>query len=581
MSRQQQYLLTCAALIGAVLLTFWPAINADFLEWDDDHNVYNNLHLRELSSENLQWMFFDVGRDTRYKALSWLGWTLIHQSFGLHAPAFHAANVLLHAINACLVLALCLRFLAVCRSVLGKTDEPPGTDLAIAGLATMFWALHPLRVEPVAWVTGFPYHVSLLFLLGSLLVYLGLDFAKPVFRQRRYWIMLGLYAAAMMSYPMPIGGVAIFAALNVFPLGRVSVSKLSDLLGQRNRRTLLELAPLVAISIAMLGVAIYGAHVRLGIFTKPPTLEELPLANRMMQAAYIWCYYLWKPLIPFHLSPVYQTFAGFKPTDIKFLLSAIALVGTTAWVFRRRSSEPGWTAFWLAHIGVLVPVLGVNVFGHVASDRYSIIHGLVLSLAMAYWLSHGLKQRNLRAAITVIGLTTVLFATLSWRQCHVWKNNRVFFTRQTENLPDGGARAAAFFRLGNEHFRANEFAAAISDFEASHQSFPGIRIPEMPFRHAESLFALGRYSEAEAQYLVALNLRQDAAEIWYGLGQSLLAQGRIDEVLPLFEESIRRFPDIAEFHDDLAKIHAHRGRQEKAAIHTEAARVIRFPRSEQ
>jgi len=571
-ARYRSILLACAAIVAGVWLVFGRCVEAEFLQWDDDHNIYNNPHLRELNGENLRWMFLDVGRDTRYKALSWLGWALIAQVFGMKPAAFHAANVILHAVNACLCFALLLRFCGLLRSATDSGQSTERREIVCAALGALVWALHPLRVEPVAWVTGFPYHLSLLFLLVALIAYLGLDFTRPVYRQGGYWAMLGSYTAAMMSYPMPIGGVALFVGLNLFPLSRIRLRWLTD---PGNRRVALELSPLLAISALMLGIAVYGAHVRVGIFADPPDLSEFPLTHRVAQAAYVWCYYLWKPLLPFGLSPVYLTLSDIRPEAPVFLLSLVALGGLSLTVFRRRHDQPALVAFWLAHLGVLAPVLGVNVLHHVAADRYSIIHGILLSMALAWGLSRIVPEERFNRARLVVAAVVLCLGLLSWRQARIWRDNLSFFAYQAETLPDSGPRAVALFRLGNEYFRRGNLAEAVKYFEAADRAFPGIRLPEKPFRHGEALFALGRFREAEAQYRAALELRQDAPEIWYGLGQSLLAQGRLEEVVPLFERASDLHPNIPEFHDDLARIHEHRGEKEKAAFHREAARRIR------
>ena len=572
MSYPRQLVLSFTLLVIAVAVVYSPVRGGEFLEWDDDHNVYNNEHLRELNGENLRWMFFDVGKDTRYKALGWMGWAVIYKWFGLNAGAFHVANVLVHAVNVCLVFLLILRFLAIAvprteTSLLG----PINSDVAIATLAAALWALHPLRVEPVAWVTGFPYHLAMMFLLGALWFYLGIPHDRPAYRQHGYWLMLGCYLAAIMSYPMPIGGVAIFFALNVFPFSRVDLRSWQTLFGRETWRVVLELMPLVLISIAMLAVAIYGAHVRVGIHTKPPDLDTFPLLARGMQAAYVWCYYLWKPLLPFGLSPVYQTFAEFNPLDAKFLLSAVALVGVTWFVWQKRTSWPALAAFWIAHLGVLVPVLGINIQGHVASDRYSIIHGLLLSLALGHVLASLSRRGNTDRLLALASAAVVFCGSLSWQQCHVWLNNRTFFQRQLDTLPDGGAKAAAHFRMGNELRRVNDFPGAAKHYELAKKVYAGIRIPELPFQHGEVLYALGRFHEAIPQYEAALNLRTDAPEVWYGLAQSWLALGQLDPAAQVCEQALRLHPSVAEFHQDLAKIRQTQGRMEEAKAHAEAA----------
>ena len=174
MSRQQQYILTCAALLGAVLIAFSPALDATFLDWDDDHNIYENPHIRGLNEANLKWMFTDLGGDIRYKPLGYLAWALLYSGFGLDAPAFHTANILLHGLNACLLLLVLTRFLRVLTAGI-RVAPDPSPALLPAVVAAAFWALHPLRVEPVAWACVLPYHLSISFLLLSLHRYLQVN----------------------------------------------------------------------------------------------------------------------------------------------------------------------------------------------------------------------------------------------------------------------------------------------------------------------------------------------------------------------------------------------------------------------
>ena len=548
MSGSRKNILLFALLSVLVVTAFSPTLNAGFLEWDDDHNVYNNPHLQTLSTENLKWMFFDVGRDTRYKALSWLGWAMIHKSFGLHAPAFHAANVILHALNACLVFLLLLRFARTA----GLTEDAHLTKVALVGAA--IWAVHPFRVEPVAWITGFPYQLSLFFLLGAYLSYLRLDFQANVFRQRNYWLALFCYFAAMLSYPMPIGGVAILIGLNIFPLKRISLTGWRETFSRSTGRVALELAPLAIISAAMLAVAVYGAHVRLGIFEKPPTLEEYPFFHRALQACYVWCYYLWKPFVPFGLSPVYTTFAPINPVSFKLFASVAAFIGISWYVFINRVRRPEWSGFWLAHLGVLVPVLGINVIGHSQADRYSIIHGILLSMAFV-WLAANRRTKDNEIQIQIVGaVVAVFFAALTWNQSAIWENNTTFFTHQVETLPNGGSKAIAQFRLGNVDYRGGDMAAAETKYRRAREIFPPLPLPELPFRHAEVLFLQRRFQEAAEQYNLAVQLKPNAYETWYGLSQSLIALGQLDAAERVCHEALTLHPDTLEFHEDLARI---------------------------
>lgn len=528
-------------LCGLVATVFHPTLDAEFLEWDDDHNVYLNERLSPLNGENLHWMFFDVGRDTRYKALSWVVWSLLRAGFGLHAPAFHVANVVLHALNVCLLLFLLLRLL----DVAGVME--PSRRLLPAALAAAFWAVHPLRVEPVAWVTGLPYHLSLFFLLLALLCYLQLDFTRSVWRQPHYWATLGLQLLAMLSYPMPAGAIAIFVGLNIFPLRRVTMDGWQSLRNRGNLRIAGELLPVLAISALLMGASLYGAHIRQGIHGPPPTLEQFPLAQRAAQAGYVWFYHLWKPLLPIHLSPVYQTFVRIDPAAPRFLLSGIAVVGLSLLAWRWRTRRPALTALWIAHLGVLVPVLGINVLGHVPADRYTIIHGIILSGALALVLSRPLSEQNRTAAQTLIVAALLVFTVQSHRLCHPWRDNITFFTRQLETLPPGGAQAQAHLRLGGAYARRGDHQSAVNQYRAAKEAFPAIAVANLPYLHAESLYALGRFAEAAGQYRAAAKLRPDAHEIWYGLSLSLIQIGAFEEAAAVCREAVQRHPEIPEF----------------------------------
>ncbi len=549
MSATRQNIILCALLAALVMLAFSRTIDAEFLEWDDDHNVYQNPHLRELSAENLKWMFFDVGRDTRYKALAWLGWALIHEGFGLHAPAYHAANVIAHAINACLIFLLLLGFVRIAGFAEDRFSR------LIAALGAALWAIHPLRVEAVAWVTGFPYQLSLMFLLLAFLSYFRINFETRPWKQRGYWLTLLFYFAAMLCYPMPIGGVAILIGLNVFPLQRIRLDCWRDLCHPSTLRTLTELMPLVLISVATLAVAVYGAHGRIGIHERPPTLDEYPVIPRMLQATFVWCYYLWKPFLPFGLSPVYSTFSPLDPTAIKFWLSVAAFAGISWLTWSRRTALPAWPAFWLAHLGVLLPVLGVNVLGHSQGDRYCIIHGLLLSMAFVWCALKWRNKEHESQTLAVTAVVTTLFAVLTWHQSAIWKNNTTFFTHQLETLPQrGGATAIALFRLGNVAFRDGEIATADQRYTEARAAHPPLPLPELPFRHGEVLYLQGRMQQAAIQYSMATRLKPDAREPWYGLSQSLIALGELNAAEKVCRDALKLHPNAPEFLDDLAQI---------------------------
>ena len=270
------------ALVAVVFAVFFRTLESGFLRWDDDINVFENARVQGLTAENLRWMFTDFEQAIRYKPLSWLAWALVHEAFGLNPFGYHLANVLLHCTNAVLLFFLLRRLLRLAGSPAGRdsvephlerrdarsahassigkwgsTESHPTSALAdaCAAIGTLLWAVHPLRVEPVAWVTGLPYHLALCFALVATVFYLRSHAAEaePSARHRDYWLAVVAFALAVLSYPIVLGYVAVLVALDFFPLRRFGGASQAGL-----RRVLLDKLPFLALSLLLVAGTVYG-----------------------------------------------------------------------------------------------------------------------------------------------------------------------------------------------------------------------------------------------------------------------------------------------------------------------------------
>ncbi|MBI5801749.1 MAG: hypothetical protein HZA92_13635, partial [Verrucomicrobia bacterium] len=403
------------ALIAVVFGVFFRTLESGFLRWDDDINVFENPRVQGLTAENLRWMFTDFEQAIRYKPLSWLAWALVHEVFGLNPFGYHLASVLLHCANAVLLFFLLRRLLQLTASPVGRDSVEPHLERseasaasisagdrnrdarsarassvgkwgsteshptgamadACAALGALLWAVHPLRVEPVAWVTGLPYGLSLLFLLVATLFYLRVH--SPSAGKWDYWLSVAAFALAVLSYPIVLGFVAVLVALDFFPLRRFGAAG-------HARRILVEKVPFLALSLLLVAGTIYGRFHVTGSWDKPVTLENFPAFARAMQAFYLWAYYAWKPLLPLDLCPVYPVLMESRFNEAPFLLSALCVLAVSAVLFAKRRVWPAAAALWLAHLGLLVPMLGLTERPHYPHDRYGIINGILWSMALA------------------------------------------------------------------------------------------------------------------------------------------------------------------------------------------------------
>ncbi len=332
----------------AVLAAFWPTLHADFVAWDDDANFLNNPHFRGLSWQNLRWMFTTLHM-SNYQPLSWLVSGLGYSIWGMKPFGYHATSLAFHVLNAVLFYFVAARLLRVAAP--GR-DDATALPLA-AAFAALFFALHPLRVESVAWLSGQHDLQAAAFYLLAILCYLkGCSDAA----RRRRWLVgcTALFAAAMLS---KVNGITLPIALLIldyYPLRRLS-GGMRQWLQPQQRRVWLEKLPL-------LGVALAAGIISLVARDQTTVLQPLSLGFRIQQAFYGLAFYFGKTMAPVQLMPIYPV-----PVDLRLPPTAVAastglVLGLTAVLLNQRRQWPGGLAAWTYYVVTLLPVLGLISF---------------------------------------------------------------------------------------------------------------------------------------------------------------------------------------------------------------------------
>ncbi|MGB0579637.1 MAG: tetratricopeptide repeat protein [Limisphaerales bacterium] len=579
-------------MFALVIGVYWPTLAADFLHWDDDINVFDNPNVQGLTMANLKWMFSDFEQAIRYKAFAWLGWALVHELFGLNPFGYHLANIFLHTINTWLVFFLCLRLIP---------DDDAKKATTAAAVAALLFALHPLRVEPVAWVTGLPYHIALMFVLGSLIFYLKTDPNRSGFQQRNYWLSVAMYLLAVMTYPTVLGFCAALIALDFFPLKRFEKT-------WWNRQIWKEKLPFVALAGLLIAGTVYGRFFSAGTWFEAADTAEFTLAERAMQSFYVWAYYVWKPLWPTGLCPVYPTLLQFSPADPIFVVSAIGVLGLSVFLWRKRERWPWALALWVAHLGLLVPMLGLTERPHYPHDRYSIMNGVLWS-----FLFFGLWLKLRKPQVIAIGLVVVAVgAFLSNRQARIWKNDITFFTYLSKHSGTPRLVASAHMKLGNAYGDNGEDMFALEHYELAWKAAPQYPYFHLPYNHGTALLRLGRSSaaaemferalridemhlgtlnnlgicrqqlrqhdEAIALFRSAVNLSPDNPDSLYNLGAALMETDNRQEALPILLRSLRSNPLSPATHRKLIDLYTLEGKPQLAEQHAQAVLQIEAAR---
>jgi hypothetical protein len=273
----------------ATFVAFLPALRNGFVAWDDDKNFLANPHYRGLGWIQLRWMWttFHLGH---YVPLSWMTLGLDYVLWGMNPLGYHLTNIVLHVANAVLVYVLARRILQLSGAAPSEDRER-----SLAAFAALVFALHPLRVESVAWVTERRDVLSGFFYLSTVLLYLRAA-TQPARFVRWYVLALLSFVCALLSKATSVTVPVVLLILTVYPLHRISASMVRSPRSALRSRAVLDLIPFALLSAATAVLSIVALHA--------PTQLDTPA--KVAVSAYSIVFYLWKTVVPAGLSPIYE-----------------------------------------------------------------------------------------------------------------------------------------------------------------------------------------------------------------------------------------------------------------------------------
>lgn len=560
-------------IVGAVLIAFHSALRGEFLGWDDDFMFVNEVAWRGLGWRNLGWMFstFHMGH---YQPLAWLSAALNHAVGGMEPFGYHLVNVLLHAATA-------VAFYFLARGLLRRAAPAGGSFDGAALFAALFFAIHPLRVESVAWLTERRDVLSGVFFVATLLAYLRgvepqrAEVVRPGWHVAAFGLMLLSLLAKAWGMALPL----LMLLIDVYPLRR---GRLPRLVGQK--------IPFLVLSIAAAVVAGRAqAATGLGMLS----FERHPLSHRLVQALYGVAYYPLRTLLPRDLGPIYEIPIPMRPADPVFLFGGAVAVALclAAWLLRRRF--PAFTAAWVWYLLTVAPVLGLTQSGwQLVADRYSYLSCMGFAMAVAGGAAMAIarlpvSQHRLAAVPGMVVLA--LFAGQTHRYCYAWRSSRALWERALAVAPNSWH---AHLNLGTELFRAGDLAAAQEAVVGNPTSVSARENYSAALDHFEKAVAgnplsgrawhnygaaldrLGRPAEAEAAWVKALPLNPERGRTLCELGKICAQQKRFDEAIRMFDEAVRTSTHrefVARGHGGLGTVYRALGRIDEAIAELEIA----------
>lgn len=537
-------------LFALTLAVFHPAFQGELLRWDDDVNISANPHIRGLGWEQIKWSVTDTKYYWRYQPLAWLTWNALYEFAGFKPFAYHAIVILLHAANAGLVFLLIESLLRATRG-----DRCPARLLAF--LAAAVWAFHPMRAEPVAWAVELVYVMPLTLLLLSLLAYLRAGELGPA-RSRFYWSSVALFGGSLFTFPIALGGLVVFLALDVLPLRRINLHP-GQWFGAAARKVWIEKIPFLVLTLLAASLNLYARAYHISRGKVLPTLEDFTPLARIMQGFYVWAYYAWKPLLPFNLTPVPMQLYEFNPLSAPFVTSAVCVVGLTVLLFVLRHRWPGVFLAWVCHLALLVPMLGLSEHPHFPSDRYGLVVGIGGVILVAGMLARVWEHRPVRRPLTaLLGVVVCLLAVLTYRQTQVWQTNERLFDYVLKTLPPGPMSDP--FRVSVHLRRAAYFCDRKDFINGAAAAREAVQLgPNLAAAHRMLGYALrqgGKLDAARASYLEAVRLDSLLAGELNDLGVAFAVEGRLREAAEQFRSVLQLNPDHASAKQNLARAEA-------------------------
>ncbi|MGD0813636.1 MAG: tetratricopeptide repeat protein [Verrucomicrobiota bacterium] len=525
----------CLVLAAITFAVFGQTLGFGFVTFDDNKYVFANPTVKEgLTLKGAIWALTNDKVD-HWHPLTWLTHMADCQAFGLWAGGHHLTSVALHA-AAAVMLFLALR-------------EMTGSLWRSAFVAAVF-AIHPLRVESVAWIAERKDVLSGLFFMQTLWAYAryarrpsGWGYTAVV-----VWFGLGLLCKnTLVALPF------VLLLLDWWPLQRLTPASFWGLRKEK--------IPLFLLSAGSCVVTVIAPQKVVGS-------SQIPLLERLGNAVLSYGVYLWQMVFPAGLAvpylyppngqPLWRIAAAFV------LLAAISMGALACW-----KKRPYLPVGWLWYLGMLVPAIGiVQISNHSHADRFTYLPGIGVVLAVTWavgdW-SAGWKHRRVVLGGVMAAVLSALMVS-AWIQTGYWKNTETLFTH---TLACTTGNYVAHSALGADLVEKGRLDEAIAQYQYALQTKPDSG--DIHYNLAIAFMQKGRVDEAIAQYEKALQITPNGAPAWNNLGRVFFQQGRVDEAILHYQKALQIRPNYALAHCNLATALQQKGRLDEAMSHFEQA----------
>jgi protein O-mannosyl-transferase len=523
----------CLVLAAITFAVFGQTLTHGFIDYDDNQYVYDNPVVAQgLTFHGMVWAFTHVHSDN-WHPLTWLSHMLDCQLYGLNPGGHHLTNVLLHTAT---VIALFL----VLRQMTGALWRS-------AFVAAVF-AIHPLRVESVAWVAERKDVLSGLFFMLTIGAYVR--YARRPWFWGHYGLVLLLFALGLMSKPMLVTLPLVLLLLDYWPLQRVESAG----------SLVMEKLPLLALSAASCVVTLLAQN-RVIIAT-----ELVPLPLRFANALVACKVYLDQMIYPAGLAVLYP-FPHVLSVR-KVALAGMLLAGLSVVAWRERRTRPWLLMGWVWYVVMLLPVVGIiQVGAQTHADRYTYLPQIGIYVAVT-WLVAEWRVSRVALGGLMAGVLAVLMVC-AWQQTAYWQNSETLWTHTLACTTDN---YIAHNNFGTALMDKGRIDEASIQFQQALQINPALA--EARNNLASALLKKGGVDEAIAHYEEVLKSDPSYADAHFNLANALERKGRTDEAIAQLQQALQIIPGYAEAHNNLGRLLCQKGRVGEGIAHFQQALQI-------
>ncbi len=524
-------------LIAASFFAFGRIVGNEFVNFDDYAYITENNYIQSgINLESIKWAFSDVFL-ANWHPLTLLSHALDWSLFGANAAGHHLINLLLH-IGSVLLLFLFLNRMT--------------KNLWSSAFVAALFALHPLRVESVAWAAERKDVLSMFFGMASIYAY---AYYLESSKLSRYFLCLILFALSLMSKPMLVTLPFVLLLLDYWPLGRWQkvLSAPTERHYKIAGRLLWEKAPFVFLTIAS-SIATFWAQNKGNTVA---SMEHLRFSVRIANAIISYVSYLRKTFWPVDLSVFYPYEFTFSLWSV--LVSFFILIGITIFVIYAFKKTPFLFVGWFWFLGTLIPVIGLVQVGRQAmADRYTYLPSIGIAIMLAWGIPLLVPRADMRKKILfpVCIAVLLILAVLTWQQCGYWKNGIELFShalRITKN------NVLAHNNRGTTYDKLGQHQLAIQDYNAVIRLKPDYA--EAYYNRGGANSALGQYQLAIQDYNAAIRMKPDYAGAYNNRGVVYDKLGQHQLAMNDYNTAIRLKPECAEAYYNRGGAYSRLGQQ--------------------